>query len=178
MKEGHEQEQHRQREYEVDQIGRHVDERQDFEGEIHLLDQVAIGDDRGSRVVDGGREPGPWQQAAEQEDRVMRDVDPHVDGEDKGVDPHHHERIEQAPEEAQGGSLVAGPHLSVDEPDEHLAVADQLVGLVFDLGGEQNCEIPLNPGGNWVSPIIPPGKRRSMAHPGESRPHGSLNLTR
>ena len=110
--------------------------------EVDLLDQVAVRDDRGRGIGQRRREPGPREQTAEQEDRIIGNVDPHINGKDKGIDNEEQEGVEQAPEESQSGSLVTGTNFTTDQSPEHLAIANQFMGLVSDLFEEQGDQHP------------------------------------
>ena len=66
--------QDRQPQEEVDHVRQHGDDGQHLGREQDLLDEIAAGDEDVRRLEDRRREPGPRQDAAEQEQRVRVEV--------------------------------------------------------------------------------------------------------
>ena len=98
-------------------------------GKQHLLDQVAARDDDARGLTERGREPGPRQDAAEEEDEVGLDVGrlahrQHV-GEDEPVGREQQQRVDEAPQEAEQAAAVAGLQLARDQAADEGAEAEQ-----------------------------------------------------
>ena len=115
---GEEHEQDGQPEQEVDEVREDGDGGQHLGREEHLLDQVAARDDDAGRLGERGGEPGPGQDAAEEEQEVGLDVRLPVrqdHGEDERVGEEDEQRVDEAPEEAEHAAAVAGLELAGDE---------------------------------------------------------------
>ena len=71
-----EEQQDGQAEQELDEVGEHGDHGQHLGGEEDLLDEVAARDEHARGLEQRGAEPGPGQDAAEEEQEVGLDASP------------------------------------------------------------------------------------------------------
>ena len=121
--------QNRQAEEEVHEIGEHRDDRQHLGREQHLLDQVPARDQHVGRLGQRRAEPGPRQDAAEEEQPVGTDVlrvlRRHDDGEHERVHQQQEQRVEERPEEPEDRAAVARLQVAGNEGLDEAAVVQQ-----------------------------------------------------
>ena len=119
-------------------------------GNLIFLISAPCTDEHVGRLEQRGGEPGPGQDAVEQEQGVELGAGEagHAaaaddEAEDDGVDQHQQQRVEQAPEEAEHGAAVARLQLARDQGEDQLAVADDFFQF-FDHDGFRGAIIPQN----------------------------------
>src|SRR5690606_880980 len=124
-----EERQNRQAEEEVHHVRQHADDGQHFGREEHLLDQIAVGDERVRRLAERGREPRPRQDAAEHEQRVGLGAFVTVrnnDREDERIDQQQQERIDERPEISEYRSPIPRFELAHERGLDEAAVVRKL----------------------------------------------------
>ena len=108
-------EQRQQRQEEIDHARDHHRERKDRLRHRQLLDQAAVGAQAVHRRDDALREEIPEQQAGENVDRVVLDVEAEDGAEGDVQDAHHQHRLEHRPGETDQRAAVAHPQLTMHE---------------------------------------------------------------
>ena len=103
-------------------------------GNLIFLISAPCTDQHVGRLEQRGGEPGPGQDAVEQEQGVELGAGEagHAaaaddEAEDHRVDQHQQQRVEQAPEEAEHGAAVARLQLPRDQGEDQLAVAEDFL---------------------------------------------------
>jgi hypothetical protein len=99
---------------------------QDLPGEVDLLDQPGVVDDRPGGGVDRRAEQVPRHQAGEEVEGVVGDVRAEELPEHQPVDHQQAQRPEERPQEPQEGVLVLDLELLGHERPEELAVGPDL----------------------------------------------------
>ncbi len=120
-----------------------ADKRQYLKREDHLLDVVGVGKDDAGRPVDAfGKQVEDNQAGKKHEGKLgfrITAVTPagleHL-AEDEGVDRKHEERIEERPEQTEGGTPVTAQHFTLGRGMNQAAVAPE-AGHHFDWGGRE-----------------------------------------
>jgi hypothetical protein len=95
----------------VKAIGKDGGDGYDFAGHGHALHQGCAVHYGGGPADPGYGEKVVWHEATEDEDREVFDIRVREDeGKNEGQNPHHHERVQYGPKNAQG-------HVSVPDPE-------------------------------------------------------------
>src|SRR5207302_8110437 len=99
------QDQHGNREAVLHAVVEHRRQRQHEAREVHLLDQRAVRRERGYRYDERCLEPRPREQAAEQHEVIVGDIDANELAEDDEEDSAEKKRADERPEEPEEGVL-------------------------------------------------------------------------
>jgi hypothetical protein len=126
-----------------DQLDAEVEERrtdaregEDLAGEVDLLDQTGVADDRGGAARDDLAEQPVCRQPGEDVDREVRDTAFRTEelADDDVVDRQLGERADERPHESECAVLVTGLEVSTNEETEHLAMGEDLTDRLDESG--------------------------------------------
>jgi hypothetical protein len=123
----HQDEQHGERDDEVNESRQDRSQRDREAREVHLGEQVGAAYQARSGPLQSRSEQLPGEQAGEDEDRIGAPLRGHLDetAEDDREDDHGQHRLHHGPAHAQHGLLVADQDLLPGEKEQELAIAPE-----------------------------------------------------